>query len=633
MPKIVVAIVSLCGLMLFATSYAEEVHIVPDRFQLVGYNNVPRVSIKERHDGYEIKLKIEASAEALMDFLKNKYGKGFSDLDIYEHHLKPTNFQFLSDTFENSSVLKRFPRKTYTSNGIYLNIQTNKDYNKTMLEIVLLFGIVFGTVDAEIECIKEVVKNCALKNKLLCGKTIKGIPVFNQYRRAEYKKLKPSFYEYLALNQYFAFLKMKNLKMDESALDDLVKRTLFRSTDQSCEKDNPHLNVCKIITSHSPSKKQIKEALSVLRKKVYPGQLIEDNHGNHIISSSQFKEQTGCPVVYLQSVKYPSHYIRHKGFLGFIGPIVSELDRKDASFVKVLGYTNPNYISFQSVNYPTHFLRHQNFQIKLQPYDGSYLFKLDATFKPVEGLYGNGGVSFESVNYPGYYIRHSSFALYIHRNDGSELFKKDATFNEKQVVDPVATSTSTGKEKVAILAGNSITDGFRAYKSFLPRTRTWVNHGIPGNTTDDLMKRIPFFPAISQPQEIFVMIGINDLIRNVMPTMVKKNIITIVNQLKQNYPKSLIVIQSILPVRNVRSIVPVAELNKRIRNLNNGLEKMAAQKNGVQYLDLHPFFAQPYGYGYGYGRLKSTLTNDGLHLRPQGYQLWGSKLRPERALY
>ncbi|OQY43779.1 MAG: hypothetical protein B6247_31180 [Candidatus Parabeggiatoa sp. nov. 2] len=137
MQKIVVAIVSLCGLMLFATSYAEEVHIVPDRFQIVGYNNVPRVSIKERHDGYEIKVKFEANREALVDFLARNYGEKFDDLDIYEYDLKPIHFQFLSETFENSSVLKKIS-KDYSTNRIYLNIQTNKDYNRTQLKH--LFG-------------------------------------------------------------------------------------------------------------------------------------------------------------------------------------------------------------------------------------------------------------------------------------------------------------------------------------------------------------------------------------------------------------------------------------------------------------------------------------------------------------
>jgi hypothetical protein len=281
MPKILIAIVSLCGFMLFATSYAEEVHIVPDRFQIVGYNNVPRVSIKELNDGYEIKVKFEASREALVEFLARNYGEKFDDLDIYEYDLKPINFQFLSETFENSSVLKKIS-KDYATNRIYLNILTNKDYNQTQLKHLLLFGVVFGALDAEIVCAGSLVTD-------LCGKTIKRIPVFNQYKLTENKKLEQSFYDYLALNQYLAFLKIRNLALEEKDLDNSVKRALFRTngTRQVCNQNNPafEMNVCKIISNHSPTN-QITEALSVLGKKVYPEKLIEDNYDYYIFQSS-----------------------------------------------------------------------------------------------------------------------------------------------------------------------------------------------------------------------------------------------------------------------------------------------------------------------------------------------------------
>lgn len=129
-----------------------------------------------------------------------------------------------------------------------------------------------------------------------------------------------------------------------------------------------------------------------------------------------------------QSINYPDRYIRHKGFIGYIDPIQSDLDRRDASFVLVPGLADKRYFSFRSVNYPELYLRHQNFELKLHKPDGSDLYKNDATFKIVPGLYGEGGFAFESVNFPDYYIRHQNFRLYIHRFDGSELFRKDATF-------------------------------------------------------------------------------------------------------------------------------------------------------------------------------------------------------------
>lgn len=149
----------------------------------------------------------------------------------------------------------------------------------------------------------------------------------------------------------------------------------------------------------------------------------------HLYSSVAHAQTTSSSF---QSVNYPDRYMRHKGFLGYIDPIQSDLDRNDASFIMVQGLADKTCFSFRSVNYPDHFLRHQNFEIKLHKPDGSDLYRKDATFKIVPGLYGEGGFSFESVNYPGHYIRHQNFRLYIHRIDGSELFRKDATFALKR---------------------------------------------------------------------------------------------------------------------------------------------------------------------------------------------------------
>ena len=158
------------------------------------------------------------------------------------------------------------------------------------------------------------------------------------------------------------------------------------------------------------------------------GQMIHQGTWVRAQSSSTPPQPAHNTISSFQSVNYPDRFIRHKGFLGYIDPIGSDLDRKDASFVLAPGLADQRYFSFRSVNYPDHYLRHQNFELKLHKPDGSDLFRNDTTFRIVQGLYGEGGVSFESVNYPGYYIRHQNFRLFIHRADGSELFRKDTTF-------------------------------------------------------------------------------------------------------------------------------------------------------------------------------------------------------------
>jgi hypothetical protein len=134
-------------------------------------------------------------------------------------------------------------------------------------------------------------------------------------------------------------------------------------------------------------------------------------------------------VVSLRAVNSPERYIRHRGFLGFIEPVNSELARQDASFRIVPGLANSNCKSFESVNAPNHFLRHEQFRLKLSPRVEQQLFKDDATFCIVPGLGNSNASSFESVNAPGHYIRHRNFELWLDRVDGTDLFKADATFN------------------------------------------------------------------------------------------------------------------------------------------------------------------------------------------------------------
>jgi hypothetical protein len=132
-----------------------------------------------------------------------------------------------------------------------------------------------------------------------------------------------------------------------------------------------------------------------------------------------------------ESINYPGHLMRHRSYLGDLTPVVSDLDRADATFIERAGLTGvPGSVSFESINYPGHFLRHQSFRIKLHRNDGSDLFRQDATFRRQSGDDGEvfKQVRFESVNFPGHCIRHSNYQLWLAQNDGSQLFQQDSTW-------------------------------------------------------------------------------------------------------------------------------------------------------------------------------------------------------------
>jgi hypothetical protein len=129
----------------------------------------------------------------------------------------------------------------------------------------------------------------------------------------------------------------------------------------------------------------------------------------------------------LQALNYPKYYIRHQNFRGKISELVSDLDKKDATFMLVPGLADETCVSFESVNYPGYLLRHHNFELYLDPRSSTELFKQDATFRRVPGLADPAQASFESVNYPEFFIRHRNFVLYLESGD-TKQFRDDATF-------------------------------------------------------------------------------------------------------------------------------------------------------------------------------------------------------------
>ncbi|MCY7279118.1 MAG: GDSL-type esterase/lipase family protein [Phormidesmis sp. CAN_BIN44] len=178
-------------------------------------------------------------------------------------------------------------------------------------------------------------------------------------------------------------------------------------------------------------------------------------------------------------------------------------------------------------------------------------------------------------------------------------------------------------DRLTVLAGDSLSLWFPS--ELLPSDRTWLNQSISGETSTGLLKRLNLLKD-TEPQAIFVMIGINDLAKGSSDQDVLETYRQIIDQLKQAHPKSKLVVQSILP----HSANPDASLekrqqlletsNERIHTLNRAIETLT-KESGVAYLNLQPLFADSEGY------LRSELTTDGLHLNRQGYLVWRSAIQ------
>lgn len=183
-------------------------------------------------------------------------------------------------------------------------------------------------------------------------------------------------------------------------------------------------------------------------------------------------------------------------------------------------------------------------------------------------------------------------------------------------------TTEQNPQNLSILAGDSISLWFPV--ELLPEDRHWLNQGISGETSTGLLKRLDIFDR-TKPEVIFVMIGINDLIRGESDEVILDNQRQIMRYLRKAHPTAQVVVQSILPHgaeattwegRDKLLAIP----NSRISQLNQQLQRIAT-KRGVKYLNLYPLFANQQG------NLRPELSTDGLHLSPAGYLVWRTALQ------
>ena len=170
-----------------------------------------------------------------------------------------------------------------------------------------------------------------------------------------------------------------------------------------------------------------------------------------------------------------------------------------------------------------------------------------------------------------------------------------------------------------IFLGNSITDGAEWPELF--NDIRVKNRGISGDITAGVIHRLDEITN-RKPAKVFLLIGVNDLAKNITTDSIVKNILLITDYIHQQSPATKLYVQSILPVNNVYGkFVTHTDKGEQIKIINAQLK---AQSNGHGYtnIDLHSSFADEDG------KLKANLTNDGLHLKGEAYLFWKHIIYP-----
>jgi len=170
------------------------------------------------------------------------------------------------------------------------------------------------------------------------------------------------------------------------------------------------------------------------------------------------------------------------------------------------------------------------------------------------------------------------------------------------------THLETLQQRPIVMIGDSITDGCE-WSELLNR-QDISNRGIGGDTTFGVLGRIESILKMN-PQKAFLMIGTNDLSRDIPASEVIENTKLIINGLQKI--NCQVFVQSILFVKSeqVKKNQDISIVNKAVKD--------ACETTGAKYIDLNTTLA-PQGF------LDPSITNDGLHLMGDGYQRWKKEI-------
>ncbi len=202
----------------------------------------------------------------------------------------------------------------------------------------------------------------------------------------------------------------------------------------------------------------------------------------------------------------------------------------------------------------------------------------------------------------------------------AQTVKWDSTYRPGSYNQKVGLFKSyANSDKDIIFLGNSITDQVDWNELLqLPEAR---NRGISGDITFGILERLDGVIE-GHPAKVFILIGINDISRNIPDSVILSNYKKIIRRIKSGSPKTKIYFQTLLPTNNTFTQFKT-HYNKEehIAAVNEGMKQLA-KKEQITLIDLHPHFLD------AEGRLEKKYTIDGLHLNASGYTVWTKILRP-----
>ena len=169
-------------------------------------------------------------------------------------------------------------------------------------------------------------------------------------------------------------------------------------------------------------------------------------------------------------------------------------------------------------------------------------------------------------------------------------------------------------EKRVVFMGNSITEGWQQYFATMFPGKPYINRGISGQTTPQILVRFRQDVIALKPRVVVILAGTNDIAGNTGPStleMIEDNLASMAELAKENGIRA--VMSSVLPVYDY-PWKPGLEPAPKIIALNKWMKDYADHHHAI-YLDYHSAMAD------ARGGMREGLASDGVHPNEAGYRV------------
>jgi lysophospholipase L1-like esterase len=169
-------------------------------------------------------------------------------------------------------------------------------------------------------------------------------------------------------------------------------------------------------------------------------------------------------------------------------------------------------------------------------------------------------------------------------------------------------------ENRVVFLGNSITEGWAQYFPTMFAGKPYINRGIGGQTTPQMLIRFRQDVIALQPKVVVILAGINDIAGNTGPStleMIEDNLASMTELAQSNGIR--VVLSSVLPAADF-PWRPGMDPAPKVIALNKWIKDYAA-KRGAVYLDYHSAMSDDKG------GMRAGLASDGVHPTEVGYRL------------